>query len=344
MLAPTIPEIAPYIERGLINERRRGWLAIYNYTTRCAIEGAWDDVTRACRGLILYHGTGEIAALPWPKFFNYGEPHAPEIPEGDPVVTVKHDGSLGISYRDDDGSLRWATRGAFGSPQADVANMLWERDHAGVEVPEGWTLLTEIIHPDTRVVVPYDFEALVLLGIRTHDGDDLPQDVVEAEARAMGMRVTERVFGGLSDLATRAETMDATEEGFVLRWGSTRLKVKSAGYRHVHRLVQGITPRRMADLWYFGDSSPVPLLPEHVRLELLTAWEDLSREEGSTHVAFVLGQADLRKHGADRKAYAIAAKAYGDLFGCLMQAYTGREPDLRLVVYRRRFDGRPRAN
>lgn len=28
-------------------------LWIYNYTERCAYEGAWDDYTRACRGLIL---------------------------------------------------------------------------------------------------------------------------------------------------------------------------------------------------------------------------------------------------------------------------------------------------
>ena len=136
--------------------------------------------------------------------------------------------------------------------------------------------------------------------------------------------------------------MDPTEEGFVLRWGSTRLKVKSAGYKRVHRLVQLMSPRRRADLWYFDDRESLPLLPDHVKAVLLEAWTELSEELGATTDTIAQAVEALHPHESDRKSYALAAKDHGDLFGCLMQRFSGREPDVRLLVYRRHFDGKPR--
>lgn len=69
-----------------------GHLQLFNYTEACTYEGAWNDTTRQCRGLIL-DMAGNVVARPFSKFFNYGEPNAPELDLDAPVVvTDKMDG------------------------------------------------------------------------------------------------------------------------------------------------------------------------------------------------------------------------------------------------------------
>lgn len=96
-------QILPYIEKKLISEQSHPEdpdVRIFNYTQVCQYEKAWDDVTRNCRGLIMNVKTGEVLARPFPKFFNYQEHLANgwPIPDGEPVITEKMDGSLGILY------------------------------------------------------------------------------------------------------------------------------------------------------------------------------------------------------------------------------------------------------
>lgn len=48
---------------------------VWCYTQQTAYNRDWDEVTSACRGLIL-SPTGEVVARPFPKFHNHGEPEA----------------------------------------------------------------------------------------------------------------------------------------------------------------------------------------------------------------------------------------------------------------------------
>ena len=101
---PTPERIAPYVERKLIRRETDAAAseprAIYSYTERCHRTGAWDAVTRRCRGLVLEERTGRLLGRPFDKFFELNE--MPEssldtIPwESDAVVSDKLDGVMGI--------------------------------------------------------------------------------------------------------------------------------------------------------------------------------------------------------------------------------------------------------
>src|SRR5262245_25456886 len=82
-------------------EHPAGGLVILNYTHECQSQRAWDEVTMACRGLVVDTRTWEVAAWPFVKFFNVEE--RPEtrveaLPQESFLVFEKLDGSLGISF------------------------------------------------------------------------------------------------------------------------------------------------------------------------------------------------------------------------------------------------------
>jgi len=88
-----------YIEKGLLIKQVHPTLplSIYNYSRSCQYGGQWDEITLNCRGLVL-DGEGNVIAKPFPKFFNYEEHTADEIPNELFDVYEKMDGSLGICF------------------------------------------------------------------------------------------------------------------------------------------------------------------------------------------------------------------------------------------------------
>lgn len=233
-------DILAYIEKKLVSEQvhpENADIHIFNYTQECQFSQAWDDITRQCRGLIMNVKTGEIIARPFPKFFNYGE-HISKgwaIPTSTPEIYSKLDGSLGILYALN--GVPWiATRGSFMSDQAQWATKWW-RDHIGMLPEKGETNLFEIIYPQNRIVVNYDFSGLVHLA--TLD-------------TSTGRRV-ERYWGGdiripvrfdgrpVADLATIDDEPNA--EGFVLFYPeeNVRMKIKFPEYVRLHKLVTGLS-------------------------------------------------------------------------------------------------------
>lgn len=252
---------------------------LFNYSKGCAYERVWNDVTSVSRGLIVCEETGEVIAASMPKFYNLGETVIPgvvaSIKDGDFEALVKMDGSCGIGYRLD-GRYRWATRGSFASEQSAVAQAMWDAKYAQHDalLCGEWahlTLVTEIIHPETRVVCRYDFEDLVLIAARDRfAGSDLSYAELTAIGERLGMRVVERIDGAdVETLVQRAETLSDNEEGFIFRWADGyRLKVKGNEYKRLHRLLSGITPRELAFAWHdttIGEM--LRIMPEEFREE-----------------------------------------------------------------------------
>lgn len=340
-MIPPPEAIAAAVAEGHVTGRRLDDLTIYNYTPNAQYSGAWTPTVRACRGLII-RDDGVVAARPWDKFFNLGEPCAPAPCASVPHATVKHDGSLGILFAHKR-RARWATRGAFDSPQAAAANEMWGDRPASI-IPDDWTVLAEIIHPASRVVVRYDFEGLIVLGARRiSTGDDVPHAEAEAWARIAGLRFVETVPGDVPSLCRAARDLDDQHEGFVLRWdtpdGPLRLKVKGAAYQRVHRLLSGMTDRRIADLWYFRDRSAFPLLPEEVVATAEESWREMDARAAQL-------EADVRGdfaalHHDDRKVFALRCTGRVH-FGALMSLWQGRPVDFRELAYRAAHGGRPR--
>lgn len=234
----TYQKIQPYIEKKLISEQIHPEdpnVRIFNYTQKAQFEKAWDEVTMNCRGLIMNIKTGEILARPFPKFFNYGEHTAKElpIPNEIPIVTDKLDGSLGIMYTLN-GKTWIATRGAFLSEQAVWATEWWRKNKGDEPYGNATTHLFEIIYPANRIVVNYDFQGLVhIASIDTKTG-------LQVDAM-MPVRTVKKIpFNNLEDLAK----IDLpNSEGFVIYYPSAnlRLKIKFPEYVRLHKLVTGVS-------------------------------------------------------------------------------------------------------
>jgi len=259
-------------------------------------------------------------------------------------VTVKHDGSLGISFRDPTtGEIRWTTRGSFYSEQAETANRIWREKYAGrVEIHPDITISAEIISPETRVVVCYDFEDLVVLGIRDrHTGADWPFHDVQAWCDDVGMRCAERVSGGYHTLAERAKTLDTQHEGFVLRWGDHRVKVKGSEYFRVSRILQGLEGRSLGDLWYHNGWEEVrELVPEP---HLTRVERSMAELDGAAFAAEADVLELLDEHGHKEPRDIVRAVGTDHpLFHLVMHSVRGKTPDYRLHAYRQEFGSKPR--
>src|SRR3954447_4263919 len=83
---------------------------ILNYTPKTQFDRHWTRETELSRGLIFDTRDDTIVSRAFPKFFNWGEREV-VIPDEPFVAYEKMDGSLGISYVDEDGLPSLATRG-----------------------------------------------------------------------------------------------------------------------------------------------------------------------------------------------------------------------------------------
>jgi RNA ligase len=245
---------------------------IWNYTEQAMWNKAWTDVTTQCRGLITDILTGEVIARPFPKFFNYGEyddsDHSALHPASLPThkmldltaevqTTDKLDGSLGILYPTPQGHSI-ATRGSFTSEQAVRASFLWhKRRYNEFPVPEGWTMLFEIIYPGNRIVVDYrDADDLYLLGaVNIETGESIGPDDFRF-IPWQGPKTT--VLEDRTLLEALHRTPRPNAEGIVVRYmdgpnRDLRVKIKQDDYVALHRIITGMNERAVWERLGDGD-------------------------------------------------------------------------------------------
>ena len=241
-------------------------LAIANYTKKAQQNYHWNDVTEQCRGLIFNPSTYDIIARPYRKFYNYDEARAPKIDGGQRVTAFdKFDGSLGILYRTPDGEAAIATRGSFTSDQALWATE-WiradaERYAVFQENAVDWSFyitdLFEIVYPENRIVVSYDYEGLVYLSSvdvqtgRADHGADVYAEVCQVS--------TPLYYGSFGGLFAEPERTNA--EGYVVYandiTGQKMVKVKYEEYVRLHRIVTNLSERAVWELMGGPDASKV---------------------------------------------------------------------------------------
>ncbi|ORT56442.1 RNA ligase [Streptomyces sp. CB03238] len=255
-------ELATALDAGHVTRKAHPELplSIYTYTRTCQYERIWNRVTMRCRGLVADDVTGEVVALPLPKFFNVGEheagqPYAPALPDEPFEVYDKVDGSLAVVFHYA-GRWRVASKGSFISTQATWAQRRLDgKDTSGLT--PGVTYLAEILYPQNRIVVDYgDRRDLVLLAAFAKDGTEIPLADAAPAWRPVGSVVTVRPPMPLAELLALTESntlpggraaTGTDAEGFVLRFASgVRAKAKLSEYVRLHKVLTGVTER---DIW-----------------------------------------------------------------------------------------------
>lgn len=233
-----------YVNDGLINVQNHPIypLRIYNYSRTCQYDNKWDDITRACRGLILDY-EGNVIGLPFPKFFNMEELSEQHIPINENFeVSEKMDGSLGIIFHYDN---QWhvATRGSFTSDQAIKGKQLLDRLNTKYGLLPGYTYLAEIIYPENRIVVDYGkAERLVFLTCFNNEfGTE--GNILEMENEGFTIVTT---YNGINDFRDLKSKIHESNEGFVIKFESGfRMKIKGEEYIRLHRILTNFSTKEI---------------------------------------------------------------------------------------------------
>lgn len=322
-------------------------LVILNYTPQAQYAREWNPVTVQCRGLIYNTETLEVLARPLAKFFNYGDPDAPQI---DPDATVmgvfdKLDGSLGIGYIRPDGRYAIATRGSFHSEQAEWASE-WIYQHPGAYyadvcvVRDGGTPLYEIIYPVNRIVVDYGkLEECTYLG---------RVDKATGRYAPPSYEVGPKGLVHKFDYTTVREALEApprdNAEGYVI-WLDplTPVKLKYEDYLALHRVVTGLSRKEIWRQLMGGTLAEyMQMLPDEFHEWADDIAKNLRREyfEKSTEVMVEFQTIDdgawigAHQRGltpASRKDFALKAKDSPNS-GYLFSLLNGR--DIREAIYK----------
>lgn len=229
-----------------------GDLIIYTYTDKCVQENQWDEITLNSRGHIFNRMTGECVARPFPKFFNLNEkPNTQEkiLPwHLGYSIYEKLDGWLGTLYRHD-GKYAVATRGSFHSEMAQWATEYLQEKFPSLSIPDDITLVFEIIHPKTKIVVDYrGEEALKLLAaFNRHTGEEYCWEDLCLLANQYSFQLPKTFYGSIDDIKKQLQSSNGQElEGFVVRFDNgLRIKLKSTDYLRRAHIVANITPLKI---------------------------------------------------------------------------------------------------
>jgi RNA ligase len=276
-------------------------LTIWNYSEKVQYDNLFDEVTLQTRGLVT-DNNGNIVARPFRKFFNIEENK--HTPTSDFNVYEKMDGSLGILFNYE-GEWVMATRGSFTSDQA-VKGFEMLKNYDYEKLHKGYTYLFEILFDANRIVVKYDYEDLILLGmIETKTGYEVDlygegNDVrLKNMINNLGFKVV-RKYDGINDYSVLKGMIKDDEEGFVVRFSNgDRMKVKGEEYLRLHKIMTNVSTTAIWEMLSEGRDvlDVVKDVPDefynkikmYVR-DLKYTYFSLSEYAGKTHDGFRYGK------------------------------------------------------
>lgn len=280
-----------------------------------------------CRGLILRENSWDIVAMPFARFFNWGQTGAAEIDWNTAKFFDKLDGSILIKYFDAEQD-KWlcATRGmceAHGQIQdsditfADLANMAVQKRYGQANVhefmdrgPKEWrskTFMFELTSPFNRIVCQYDEIGLTLLGVR--DNITFEEHHIEEYANVLGVPTPEQFeFSNINHLIQVIRDWNPKEkEGVVVRDANfNRIKVKNPSYVCFNKMRDSLSTswRGCAEVILLGtDDDVIPMMPEAIADRIKRLKPLISEVLKRTQADY-----DELKHIDDMKTFALQAK------------------------------------
>jgi len=332
-----------YIERGLLEKNSHPSLPldIYNYSRECQFSKEWDEITLNMRGTVLDR-EGNVVARTFPKFFNLEELDSSDIPNENFDVFEKMDGSLGILFNYE-GEWHFATKGSFTSEQAIRGRSILEKYHYK-DLLKDCTYLFEIIYPENRIVVSYDFEDIILLSV-IDNLDGYEYDIHSDEKSLMnlknqgilgtiGFKVVKK-YDGLNNYKELKKIISSNSEGFVIRFSSGfRMKIKGEEYVRLHRLLTNFSNvdiwellKNKQDLGNFLDRVPdeFDLWVKKIIKELKYNYSSIEERVNDIYKSFFEKRPDFEKDKG-RKEFAEWAKEQDrDITSILFMFYDGND-------------------
>lgn len=227
--------------------------AIFNY----GIDSDFlNPIVQEARGIIINTESLEVVCWPFRKFGNYNESYADKIDWNTARVQDKIGGSIiKMWWNPITNEWQFSTNSTINAKEA-VANsmtkktfleVIKESDNYGILmerlpiIKKEYTLIFELVSPDTQVVVKYDRPHLYHIGARNNITG------IEEKDFSMGIeRPKEYPLKSLDDCIEAAIKLNQSEdgkvcgikkEGFVVvddNWN--RIKIKSPDYLMLHRL------------------------------------------------------------------------------------------------------------
>ena len=315
------------------------------FTTVCAMisdkdtysgeEEAW---LRECRG-ITFDRDGKIACRTLHKFFNVNERVNTKAEALDwssvKRSMTKMDGSM-ITPVLVDGHIVFKSKKSFGSEVARLANATATnniRELSEILLRIGYTPTFEITSPSARIVLKYDTTSLTLLHVRHNvTGEYYDREQLELISEFFNVPLVEDVdFAGWDSTSNYLENEATGIEGFVYQFeNGDMVKAKCKWYLDLHHSVTFVTERAVAEMVinevlddyksYLVDINDLVLLTKVEEIETrVKSWFVQTEASIDTVIATYTDM--------DRKSFAIKYKD-NCLFGLLMAAYLGKEPNL----------------
>jgi len=227
--------------------------AIFNY----GVESDFSNpIVQEARGIIINTETLEVVCWPFRKFGNYNESYADKIDWNTARVQDKVDGSIiKMWWNPITDEWRFSTNSTLNAKEA-IANgltqktfldVIKESDNYGILgerlpiIKKDYTLIFELVSPETQVVVKYDKPHLYHIGTRNN--------ITGIEEKDFGIGIEKpmeyplRSLGDCIDAVIKLNQSEngkirgVKKEGFVVvddNWN--RIKIKSPDYLMLHRL------------------------------------------------------------------------------------------------------------
>jgi RNA ligase len=242
------------VRTGMVSKIKNGDLSIYNYTSKAQYSKSLNEVSEMCRGLVLTE-EGEVVAFPFSKFYNYeelsNEQKAMFSVENIEEIWNKEDGSLIVAFYWN-GVWETITRGSWNSTQAISGKKLLTEKFLNGGAKETNTYCFELTGPSNiNVTRGYDKDELILLGIINKEtGEEVSSDDLILCGKELGFSTPKFWKKEEFSFGLIKKSSNPNFEGVVIKNSEgKRCKIKTELYFKLHKLLSGLSQKRIFELW-----------------------------------------------------------------------------------------------
>lgn len=211
-----------YVKKGLLRKAETDTLVQYNYSEFTNNAGLWNSTTLFNRGNIYSKVDGTLIARSLPKFLNWEQLSLIERTywSNQKVVcaTEKMDGCLGIIYNYN--GLKYNSRGGFDNYVTDaIKDIISDKYDITLleDLTQQYTLICEVIHPDTKIIVDYDNKKMLyLITAYNKNNEEVDYNTIQRIGNILNMPYAKRYETTWEELFNNQKNLTYQNEGVVL--------------------------------------------------------------------------------------------------------------------------------